>query len=223
MTGRDFRSAWKVLKSNSATQEYDLVKTSAWWRCLSELLWAEQSPDDTVTRDLQFGPTSTPRLCAAASTAALMDALRDVPRGPQKAAVLIRLAQWWLTEFGDEVSPEWRADRDHYRQALRAIRGIGPETADRLILIAGELPVFPIDRGILRVVVRHGWLDLPVDDEQAQATFHSVLEGDAAMMQHAVRVLKTIGSRYCGRVPDCASCPLERFLPEGGPLHVDQC
>ncbi len=223
MAGRDFRSAWKFLNANSPTQEYDTVEISAWWRCVSELLWAEQTPRDAVTRDLQYGPVATPGTCATASTAALMEALQNVPRGPQKASVLTRLAQWWMTEFGDDVSPVWRTDPDHYRQALRAIRGIGPETADRLILIAGELAVFPIDRGTLRIAVRHGWLDLPVDDEQAQATFHSALEGNAAMMQQASRVLKSIGSRYCGRVPDCPSCPLVNFLPEGGPLHVDQC
>lgn len=223
MTGRDLRSAWKFLNANSPTQEYDTVPSSAWWRCLGELLWADQKPRDAVTRDLQYGPIATPGVCAIASTAALMDALKDIPRGPQKASVLTRLAQWWMAEFGDDVAPVWRSDRDHYRQALRAIRGIGPETADRLILIAGELAVFPIDRGTLRIAVRHGWLDLPIDDEQAQATFHSALEGDAATMQQAARMLKTIGTRHCGRVPDCESCPLVRFLPEEGPLHVDRC
>jgi len=223
MTGRDLRSAWKFLNANSPTQEYETVPSSAWWRCIGELLWADQTPRDAVIRDLQYGPIATPGACAIASTAALMDALKDIPRGPQKASVLTRLAQWWMAEFDDDVAPVWRSDRDHYRQALRAIRGIGPETADRLILIAGALAVFPIDRGTLRIAVRHGWLDLPIDDEQAQATFHSALEGDAATMQQAARMLKTIGTRYCGRVPDCESCPLVRFLPEGGPLHVDQC
>ncbi len=223
MTNRDFRSAWKKLQANSPTQEYHTIPPSAWWRCVGELLWAEHTPTDEITRNLKLGPIATPGECAAASTAALMDALAAIPRGPQKATVLNRLAAWWNGEFGDDASPDWTAGLEYYRHAVRGIRGIGPETADRLLLIAAELPVFPIDRGTLRIAVRHGWLDLPVDDEQAQAAMLSTFEADAATMQQAARHLKMISARYCGRVPDCPSCPLLNFLPEGGPLHVDEC
>ncbi len=223
MQGRDFRSALSVLQANVPAVTTAFNEMDAWWRCLHELLWGDQVPDENIAQNLRHGPLATPGACATASTAVVMEALTDVPRGPQKASVLSRLAQWWLTEFGDELAPEWRADCDHYRQALRAIRGIGPETADRLILVAGGLPVFPIDRGTLRIAVRHGWLDFPVDDEQTQATFHSALDGDATAMQHAARSLKSIGTRFCGRVPDCTACPLASFLPESGPLHLNEC
>ncbi|MDP1797152.1 MAG: hypothetical protein Q8K78_06710 [Planctomycetaceae bacterium] len=223
MTGRDLRSAWQSLSANSPITEPVAAAASGWWRCVGELLWGEQTPSGDVVRTLQHGPVASPTTCATATPAALMEALTEVPRGPQKTSVLTRLAQWWRTEFGDEESPVWRADHDHYRQSLRAIRGIGPETADRLILIAGGLPVFPIDRGTLRIAVRHGWLDLPVDDEQAQATFLSAFDSDVPVMQQASRVLKSIGVQHCGRVPDCPSCPLAAFLPETGPLHVEEC
>lgn len=223
MSGSDLRAAWKALRANSPTLEYEITRPSNWWRCLGELLWSEKTPTDDVISNLKDSPVAAPGTCATAPMAAIMDALRDIPRGPQKALVLNRVAQWWMTEFGDEVSPEWTADREHYREGLRAIRGIGPEVADRLLLIAGDLTVFPIDRATLRIAVRHGWLDFPVDDEQAQSTFLSVFERDASTMQQASRILKTIGARYCGRVPDCSACPLMNFLPDGGPLHVDDC
>ncbi len=223
MSVPDFRSALSFLMANVSPNLAAVTPADSWQRCLDELLGAERTGSTESCPTWQEGPLATPGACATASTVAMMEALADVPRGPQKASVLTRLAQWWLTEFGDDVAPVWSKDVEHYRQVLRAIRGIGPETADRLILMAGELPVFPIDRGTLRVAVRHGWLDFPVDDEQAQATFYGALEGDATAMQPAARALKSIGTRYCGRVPDCTECPLKQFLPEAGPLHVDEC
>ena len=58
-----------------------------------------------------------------------------------------------------------------YRESLRQIRGLGPATVDELLLFAAQLAVFPIDRSALRVAIRHGWLDMPVEDEPAQSFF----------------------------------------------------
>ncbi len=223
MTERDLGAAWNALQRSAMTLPEREADASAWWRCVTELLWGDAVPDVELARNLKLGPLATAAQCAASPTAAMLEALRDVPRGPQKASVLTRLAQWWLSEFGENDSPEWRADLEHYRMALRAIRGIGPETADRLLLFAAELPVFPVDRAILRIAVRHGWLDWPVDDEAAQATFLGNFRGDVTVMQVAARQLKSLGAEFCGRTPICEKCALAPFLPEPGPLHIDQC
>lgn len=197
---------------------------AAWRTCLRELL---DGPDlqhaaaiDSVLHDAAL---QSPGACAAASTGALVELLAAVPRGAQKAGVLKGLARWWLDEFGDEESPEWTRGTEHYRAGLRAVRGLGPETVDRLLLFAAGLRVFPVDRATLRVAVRHGWLDLPVDDEQAQATFGGPLSGEVAALRSAARWLHRVGAAHCGRVPDCAACPLQPLLPPGGPLSPDSC
>jgi endonuclease III len=222
MTAHDLRSAWLAVRENdhvSAAEEQE----SAWWRAVSELLWSDAPPDMEVVRALKHSPVASAATCATSATPAMLEALQSVPRGPQKASVLTRLAQWWINEFGENDDPEWRSGLEHYRQSLRAIRGIGPETADRLLVFAGNLSVFPVDRAILRIAVRHGWLDWPVDDEAAQATFLSAFDSDPGELQRASRKLRAIGAKFCGRVPQCDLCPFVRFLSEKGPLYIDQC
>jgi len=166
---------------------------------------------------------ASPALTASAAVGQLAEALSPLPRAANKAPVVLALAKWWVNTFGDELSPTWHRDVQQDRLELRQIRGLGPETADRLLLFGANRPVFPVDRGALRVAVRHGWLDLPVDDEDAQALFRSATGGEVQMMQLLARWLHRIGETQCGRVPNCAGCPLEPLLPPGGPIDADRC
>ncbi len=191
---------------------------SAWDACLAALLGGIEVRQKVTAKCLD-----TPGACASASTAALLEALEAIPRGPQKATVLHRFATWWSEQFGDDCQPVWNRGVEDFRASLRAIRGLGPETVDRLLLFGAGLPVMPIDRASLRVLVRHGWLDLPVSDEEAQSTLLAAGGPEIAGLQHATRWLQDIGGKYCGRVPDCAACPLQPTLPASGPRHPESC
>lgn len=223
MSHSPLSSVWPLLPAPDANDVPFSENESVWTRFVREIVAGDLPTDSARIALLQTIMLASPRACATAGTPALMEALQEIPRGAQKTAVLQRLAQWWQQEFGDELNPLWSADIAHYRVALRAIRGLGPETADRLLLFGASLPVFPIDRAILRVAVRHGWIDLPVDDEGAQTTFRSAFGPDINSQQSAARGLKSIGATFCGREPNCVECPLRSLLPEHGPLAVDQC
>lgn len=216
MTTSSLRSALEQFAGSPQKQTSD--ETTAWDRCLAELLGGSDVRQQVTDLSLD-----TPGACAAASTGTLMSALEKIPRGPQKATVLQRFATWWVERFGDDCQPEWNRSVEDERLALRALRGLGPETVDRLLLFGAGLPVMPIDRATLRVLVRHGWLDLPVSDEEAQSTLLAAAGPDIAGLQHATRWLQAVGAKYCGRVPDCAACPLQPTLPASGPLHPESC
>lgn len=198
-------------------RDLDASEPTAWQRCLQELFATDAS------RDLIRGELASPGSVAAQPLGQLLDWLAAVPRGPQKAGVLQKFAAWWQREFGNEVDPPWSRALEDYRAELRTIRGLGPETADRLLLFGPGLSVVPVDRAMLRITVRHGWLDLPVADEQAQSVFLSGLGSSVAELQDGVRRLHDVGVAFCGRVADCEHCPLKSFLPEGGPLSPEAC
>ena len=62
-----------------------------------------------------------------------------------------------------------------------AVHGIGPETADSILLYAGGLPSFVVDAYTYRIFARHGWIGFDADYDQIQDYFQSGLPDDAAM------------------------------------------
>lgn len=196
------------------------------WKTLLRVLLggaagASKSPAiESVLEQPQF--TSAAAL-AETTTGMLVEVLQPIPRGPQKASVLRSVANWWMTNFGADCSPDWSSSLETYRDSLRAIRGLGPATVDELLLFAGKLAVFPLDRGTIRVAVRHGWLDLPLEDGEAQDFFVRGLgQVEIDPLQFSV-LINRVATEHCGREPDCEDCPLKSALPEGGPRNPESC
>ena len=198
---------------------------ATWSRFLRVLMGIsrDHSAHGDLSELLQSSPLSTPRESEAASAGQLVELLKPIPRGSQKASVVRAVAAWWLSQFGDERSPAWSGGVAAYRESLRQIRGLGPATVDELLLFAAGLPVFPVDRSALRVAVRHGWLVLPVDDEEAQSFFVRGLDHSNLERQELSRLLSKVGEAHCGREPRCDGCPLQSVLPEGGPRDPQSC
>ena len=198
---------------------------TAWERATEILLSSPATAKVAPARDWrpEGWDLPCPADVAKASLAQLIERLEQIPRGPQKAGVWKLLASWWVQNLGDSPDPEWSGALEDYRSALRGIRGLGPETVDRLLLVAAKQLVAPIDRGILRVLVRHGWADLPPDDESLQATFRTLAESDPLVLSNTVQQLRNVGHQFCGREPDCEACPLKPWLPPSGPISPDAC
>lgn len=105
------------------------------------------------------------------------------------------------------------------REELLGINGIGPETADSILLYAGGLPSFVVDAYTGRVLARHGWIESEADYHAIQEEFARQLPEDPALFNEYHALLVELGKRHCKKAaPLCAGCPLERLLPAGGPL-----
>lgn len=108
------------------------------------------------------------------------------------------------------------------REELLAVHGIGPETADSILLYAGGLPTFVVDAYTHRVLARHGWIDFDADYHQIKEHFEASLPEDAALFNEYHALLVRLGKDYCRKTgPRCKECPLADLLPEGGPLEPD--
>ncbi|MDP6108388.1 MAG: hypothetical protein QGI33_08140, partial [Candidatus Brocadiia bacterium] len=101
------------------------------------------------------------------------------------------------------------------RQGLLALNGIGPETADSILLYALEKPVFVVDAYTVRIMSRHGLVDPEVGYEEVQAVFEDGLERDVELFKDFHAQLVEVGKRYCRRrSPRCESCPLRGELSD---------
>jgi len=99
-----------------------------------------------------------------------------------------------------------------------SISGIGPETADSILLYALNRPAFVVDTYTARVMVRHGLIDSDLDYYQLQELFTSNLDPDVALFNEFHALLVMTGKDYCKPHPKCQGCPLNP-LPhtvEGG-------
>ena len=106
------------------------------------------------------------------------------------------------------------------RERLLAIHGIGPETADSMLLYAGRHLSFVIDAYTRRIFHRHKWAgaDATYDDLQKLCAGHlsHKSQGDRLdYWQDYHAQLVATGNRYCRKnTPLCSECPLQSLLPE---------
>ena len=97
------------------------------------------------------------------------------------------------------------------RETLLSARGVGPETADSILLYAGGHPTFVVDAYTCRVVVRHGLLDAQAGYDDLKQLFEDALEADAALYNEYHALLVRVGKEHCRRRARCDGCPLARF------------
>jgi endonuclease-3 related protein len=107
-----------------------------------------------------------------------------------------------LTAFLGKNLPELRAE-------LLSLYGIGPETADSIILYAAEQPVFVVDTYTRRIFSRLSLFDDDITYEEMQNYFMSHLPNDVQFYNEYHALIVGIGNRFCSnKKPKCAECPL---------------
>jgi endonuclease III related protein len=108
------------------------------------------------------------------------------------------------------VLEDW--ETEELRKRLLAIRGIGPETADSILLYALNRPVFVVDAYTARICHRHGLVPEDVGYDELQALFFERLPEDAGMFNEYHALLVRVGKDWCRKKrPKCDSCPLRTF------------
>ncbi|MFH1502490.1 MAG: hypothetical protein ABIG03_05545 [Candidatus Eisenbacteria bacterium] len=101
------------------------------------------------------------------------------------------------------------------RGALLEVPGIGPETADAILLYAAERPVFVVDEYTRRFSARHGLSRARAGYDALQSLFESSLPRDAALFAEYHALLVKLGKDFCKTKPLCEMCPLRADLPQG--------
>ena len=105
-------------------------------------------------------------------------------------------------------------DTPSLRAWLLSIYGIGPETADDILLYAFERPVFVVDAYTRRVFSRMGLVDAREDYEQVRLLFERALGPDAPMFNEYHALIVRHGKDVCrARMPHCDTCCLRNRCP----------
>ena len=98
------------------------------------------------------------------------------------------------------------------RENLLSVRGIGPETADSILLYAGNHPVFVVDAYTYRIFFRHFLLSEPTEYHEVQEAFTDNLPQDVQLFNEYHALIVQLGKHFCKKSnPLCANCPLQDF------------
>ena len=125
-----------------------------------------------------------------------------------KARRLRALVAWWVRQ-GNPVVATRRRPLAALRQELLGVHGIGPETADSILLYALGRPAFVVDAYTKRILARHGWVSWETPYDALQRVFTQRLPRDAALYNEYHALLVELGKTTClKRRPKCGECPL---------------
>jgi len=97
------------------------------------------------------------------------------------------------------------------RKQLLSIYGIGPETADSIILYAANKPSFVVDAYTVRIFSRLGFIDKDTNYDKLKRFFEENLPRDVELYKEYHALIDELGKNFCRKEPYCKKCPLKEF------------
>ena len=131
-----------------------------------------------------------------------------------KARRLKAFIRFLYERYAGNLDRMFAQPAERLREALLSVNGIGPETADSILLYAGGKPVFVVDAYTKRILCRHGMIPEDADYPTLQGLFMRHLPAEAPLFNQYHALLVHTGKTFCRKKPLCAGCPLE---PPVGP------
>jgi endonuclease-3 related protein len=160
----------------------------------------------------------SPARMAACDLGALEAALRPSGYFRQKAIRVRLFCEHLLTHYGGSIARMAQRPLDELRHELLALHGIGPETADDILLYVCGKPVFVVDAYTRRIFSRHGLAAPNIAYEALRALFEQTLDPDVALFKEYHGLIVWTGKDFCRKRPRCEGCPLAPLLKKGQPL-----
>ena len=132
----------------------------------------------------------------------------------QKARKLKKFVKFLRKEHRGSLAVMFRFPTAKLREQLLSVHGIGPETADSILLYAGNHPVFVVDTYTRRILQRHGLATGKESYEAISGLFEKSLPNDPKLFNEFHALIVHAGKNFCrARDPLCSRCALRPFLP----------
>ena len=144
----------------------------------------------------------------------LAELLRPAGYFRLKAGRLKNLLALIVEELGGDIVVLADAGLEAARERLLAVKGVGPETADSILLYGLGLPSFVVDAYTARICSRHALVPEDASYDELRELFMDALPADVGLYNEFHALLVRVGNGWCRpRAPKCEACPLGRFLP----------
>ena len=142
-------------------------------------------------------------------TERLAELIRPAGYYNMKAVRIKNFLDWLFDTHGGSLESAGQMGTHSLREALLGIKGVGPETADSIVLYAFNKPVFVVDTYTARVMIRHRHIEPGAGYEALQELFISALPADCTLFNEYHALLVRVGKDFCRKMARCSGCPLE--------------
>jgi endonuclease III related protein len=196
------------------------------------------------------------RLSVSALRTTTIDELEQLVRPSgyfrQKARNLKTFIAFLDRQYSGSLSRMFAETTEKLRVELLELKGVGPETADSILLYAGNHPVFVVDAYTRRILLRHGIINEKTGYEEIRVMIEQAISSSEAeslivkssgsdprhpvsRMSSSVRsalaqhynelhaLIVRVGNHYCRAKPICEGCPLQTLLKTGNESNGPRC
>jgi len=122
---------------------------------------------------------------------------------------LKRFIDFLFEEYDGNIEEMGRERLGALREKLLKVKGVGPETADSILLYGLKKPIFVVDAYTKRILSRHGLISERASYEEVQALFMDHLPMDEKLFNEYHALLVHLGKTVCKKMPRCELCPLK--------------
>lgn len=130
----------------------------------------------------------------------------------QKAIKIKIFLEFLKINYSSSLPKMFQENGEILRKKLLSLKGIGPETADSILLYAGRKPFFVIDAYTKRIFSRHGLLPEASSYDEWRKLFEESLPLDSAIWNDFHAQIVLTAKNYCKKSTyDCMSCPLQTY------------
>ena len=125
-----------------------------------------------------------------------------------KADRLKAFVDFIFKEYDGNIRKMERERLERLREKLLKVKGIGPETADSILLYGLKKPIFVVDAYTKRILSRHGIISEKASYEEVQRLFMDHLPRKERLFNEYHALLVHLGKTLCRKIPRCDICPL---------------
>ncbi len=132
-----------------------------------------------------------------------------------KAKRLKAFVHFLFDEYDGDIERMKRRSLMKLREELLDLKGIGPETADSILLYGLKKPIFVVDAYTKRILLRHGIVSEKASYDDMQVLFMKHLSRDERLFNEYHALIVHLGKNVCKKRPECDRCPLKKVTKAG--------
>jgi endonuclease III len=159
-----------------------------------------------------------PEVLAKAKISEIEDCIRVAGLYQSKARAIQTASKIILGKFGGNLNPILSLQTEEARKTLMGMPGVGPKTADVVLLFSANKPTIPVDTHVNRVSKRLGLAPPKGDYEAVRLSLQSLFQSQEYATVHLLLIAH--GRKTCkAQKPQCQTCSVNSICPSNGGIQ----